>query len=463
MRRYVWTALRAAILIGIVWYAWKTLPAVWAKWFPEDRKEVFVPTAKAERGDLVISVKELGNVKAERSIAVNSEIEGKVIYLIQEGVTVRPGDLLVQVDDTPLKDKVRTETLANSNAMSQVEKAKLEMEILKESNRTDYEQSEAQLNYDREELKRLQADLAKQERLAKDRLVPQSNVENAQIAVRKQEFAITKGEKALLLKKKDIESKENQKRADVRNVEFQAMMASERLKQAQSDLSKARITARGSGLVVLNKVWMGDSERKVKEGDNVRSRMVILEIPDLTSMQVTVQVGEADISAVRVGQKVRLTLDALPGKKFSGVVRDIATLASETMPWQSSGTPGRRSFEVTVQVIQSGATPLRPGMTANAEIINDIVRNCIRVPIEAVFEKNGKQIVYVRKSSGFRPHLVVTGKRNATYVEIKKGLAAGDVVALRDPTRQGAEEGAEPAKKESTALPAPVPEKDSKK
>ena len=124
------------------------------KWFPEDRKEVFVPTAKAERGDLVISVKELGNVKAERSIAVNSEIEGKVIYLIQEGVTVKPGDLLVQVDDTPLKDKVRTETLANSNAMSQVEKAKLEMEILKESNKTDYEQAEAQLNYDKEELKR---------------------------------------------------------------------------------------------------------------------------------------------------------------------------------------------------------------------------------------------------------------------------------------------------------------------
>lgn len=462
MRRYIWPALRAAIVVGIVWYAWKTLPAAWAKWFPEERKEVFVPTARAELGDLIISVQELGNVRAERSIAVNSEIEGKVIYLIREGVTVKPGDLLVQVDDTPLKDKVRTETLANSNALAQVEKAKLEMEILKESNKTDYEQAEAQLNYDKEELKRLQADLAKQERLAKDRLVPQSNVEQAQIAVRKQEFAITKGEKALVLKKKDIESKENQKMADVRNVEFAAMLAGERLKQAQSDLNKARITSRGSGLVVLNKVWMSDSERKLKEGDSVRSRMVILEIPDLSSMQVTVQVGEADISGVRVGQKVRLTLDALPGKKFSGVVKDIATLASETMPWQSSGTPGRRNFEVTVQVQQQGPTALRPGMTANAEIICDVAPKSIRVPIEAVFEKNGKQTVYVRKGMEFRPHLVVTGKRNDSFVEIRRGLRSGETVALRDPTRQTDETQGETAGKQKKPLPAPVPAKSSK-
>lgn len=461
MKRYVLLLARLLIFAVVVWAAVQYAPAQWRRWFPQEKKESFIPTGRAQTGELVLSIKELGNVEAEKSQTVTSEIEGKMIFLIPEGKTVKAGDLLVRLDDTPLKEKVRTDTLAYNNAQSQVEKAKLEYDILLESNKTEVEQLEAQLNYDKAELERSKTQMEKKKRLAADRLIPQSEADLADIDVRSKEFNVTKGEKSLILKKKEVQSKENQKKADMQNVEFSATMAKSQLKESNRRLSKTKIFAPSGGLVVIAKSWTPDGRRKFKEGDGVYQQQQILQIPDLSSMLVKIQVDEADIARVRVGQRVRLSLDALPGKKFIGDIKDISNLATEAMPWETSNTPGRKNFEVTVKVTQSGISPLRPGMTANAEIITDTVAKCVYVPIEAVFEKEGKRLVYVKQRGTFHPRTVTIGKRNDNFVEIKSGLARGEVLALRDPTKQTPTPGEENGKK--TTKPVPVPQVDKKK
>lgn len=443
--------LIAAITVGAMW-----MPRLWAHWFPEEKKESFIPTAVAKSGELVVSVKELGNIQAEQSISVSSEIDGKIIYIIPEGKTAQPGDLLIQLDDTPLKNEYQASKLAYANQQALVEKAKLETAILKESNRNEVEQQEAQINYDKAELQRLRAQLEKKKRLAGDKLIPQSEVEMAEIEVKRQEFAVEKGEKTLGLKRKEVENRESQKDSDVRSVEFAAMMAKSKLQESESRLSKARIVSRGSGLVVIEKQWMGDSVRKFKVGDQVFPRWRLLQIPDLSSMQALVQVDEADIARVAAGQRVRLTLDALPGKRFSGVVKEISTLASESSPWESSsGKPGRKSFEVVVQIDRAGATPLRPGMTANAEIISDRIAKCVYVPLEAIFERDGKRFAYVKSGGVFSPVAVKVGKSNESFVAVELGLAPGAVVALRDPTKS--ETGVPVSTEKSAPVAKPVP------
>ncbi len=461
LRRIPWRRLARplvtlAVVGALVWAGARVLPAQWARWFPKEKKEVFIPTAKARTGDLVISVKQLGSVEAENSVLVSSEIEGKIIYLVPEGRTVAPGELLVQFDDTPLREAVRTATLEFNNAEAQVRKARLEFDIQKESNRTEVEQQEAQLNFDRAELERAQAQLEKKKRLAAEGLIPQSEVEVAEIDVRSKQFNVTKQEKALALKRKEVESRESQKEADVRNVEFAAQMARMRLQEAENRLQKSRILAPKGGLVVIQKTWTPDGRRKFKEGDSVYPRQQILQLPDLSSMLVRAQVEEADIARVKTGQPVRLTLDALPGKTYTGVVREISSLATEASPWETSGTPGRKNFEVTIKVNSSGVSPLRPGMTANVEIISDRVTGAVYVPIEAVFEKDGKRLVYVKRGASFAAREVETGRRNETFVAIRKGLSGGETVALRDPTRQ--QPGRESEEKPAT-LPAPVPQR----
>ena len=459
LRSIPWRRLGKPVVITVIlaaalWAGAKVLPGQWARWFPGERKEVFIPTAQARRGELVVSVRQLGSVEAERSVLVSSEIEGKIIYLVPEGRSVSPGERLVQLDDAPLREAVRTATLEYNNARAQVEKAKLEFEIQKESNRTEVEQQEAQLNFDRAELERAQAQLEKKKRLAADRLIPQSEVEVAEIDVRSKQFNVTKQEKALALKRKEVESRESQKQAEVRNVEFSAEMAAIRLKEAQGRLRKSRILAPKGGLVVIQKVWTPDGRRKFKEGDSVFPQQQILQLPDLSSMLVKAQVEEADIARVKVGQSVRLTLDALPGKTYSGAVQEISSLATEASPWETSGTPGRKNFEVTIKINTSGVSPIRPGMTANVEIISDRVKDTVYVPIEAVFEKEGKRLVYVKRGASFVPREVETGKRNETFVAIRRGLRKGEVVALKDPSRQESPAGRQ---EKPAALPLPAP------
>lgn len=438
-------------LAGLI--AWAG-PKQWNKWFKKEAEQVFIPTAKAEKGEVVISLKELGNIEAERSIEVSSEIEGKIIFMAQEGQTVSAGQLLVQLDDTPLRNRLRETTLQYGNAQAQVDKAKLEMDILKEQNRTEVDQQEAQLNFDKTELERARANLEKKQRLAEDKLIPQSEVEVAEIDVRSKEFAVRRGEASLELKRKEVESRENQKLADVQNVEFSAQMAKSAMDEAESALSRAAIKAPASGLLVINKTWTPDGRRKFKEGDGVYPRQQIIQLPDLTSMLAKVQVDEADIAKVRVGMKARISLDALPGKKFTGEVKEISSLATEAMPWETTSSPGRKNFEVVIKVAHPANSPLRPGMTASVEIVNDSIPNAVHVPIEAVFEKKDKRVVYVKNGKNYREQAVKVGKRNETVVVIESGLKANQVVALRDPTRQSTEEAPEA---EPAAKPAPIP------
>lgn len=450
-------AVTIAIVFVVGWFGVQAAAGQWSKWFAKEEKEQFVPTAVVKRGSLTATVKQIGNVEAERSILVSAEIDGKIIYMVPEGQTVQAGQLLVQLDDTPLKDAVTSATLAFKNAQAQVEKAKLEMEILQESNKTDVEQQEAQLNYDKAELERVKKELEKKAGLAEEGLIPRSQVELAQIEVTAKEFAVERGEKTLALKRKEVESKESQKATDVQNVEFQMMMAKSKLDEATTKLGGSRITAPAGGLVVIQKTWTPDGRRKFKEGDAVYPRQQVLQLPDLSSMLVNTQVDEADIARVKVGQRADITLDALPGQKFTGVVQEISNLASEASPWETSSTPGRKNFEVVVKVNTGSSSPLRPGMTANVEIVTDTIPGGLYVPIEAVFEKAGVQVCYVQKGSTYVSRPVVPDKRNDTFITIKSGLKLGEKVALRDPTLDLEETPGEEEDGEAAPIPAPAP------
>ncbi|MDP4175604.1 MAG: hypothetical protein Q8933_16635, partial [Bacteroidota bacterium] len=97
------------------------------------------------------------------------------------------------------------------------------------------------------------------------------------------------------------------------------------------------------------------------------------------------------------------------------------------------GSPNIKIFEITVS-IKGRSSILKPGMTTSNRFIIKEIPNVISLPQEAVFEKNGRKVVYIKRGSTFEEVAVQVGEKNENFIIIKTSLPIGSEVALRDPT-----------------------------
>jgi RND family efflux transporter MFP subunit len=435
---------------------------LYKQYFAAKKTEVYIPTGKVQAGEFIVSFHEMGTLEAEKSVPVTVEVGGKLIYIVADGKVISKGDLIAELDTTDIEREVYNQTLEYKNRVADVDRANAEMEILKEKNKTELAQSQAELDFNKIELERAKEMLARKERLLQDKLVTGSEVDQAKLEVRSKELAVTKGEMAFALKQKEIESDESQKKAEIANVEFRCDMADSNLKLIEGRMKKAIIKAPAPGLVVLDTDWSPDGRRKIQEGDQVRPQQTICALPDLSSMLVKVKVGEADAPRVHLDMPTAIVLEAVPGREFHGTVRSISSLATEAMPWERGAGAGK-TFEVVIAVKEHDPKILKPGMTADVEFISDSVAKAVYVPIEAVVERLGKTYVFVKEGAHYNRVQVKTGKQNDNYVVVEKELQKGQVIALRDPTKPIEEQEAgvtrpgASTKQEKTTEP-PIPE-----
>lgn len=148
-------------------------------------------------------------------------------------------------------------------------------------------------------------------------------------------------------------------------------------------------------------------------------------------MIVEARVRETDVHRVAQSQKVQVRVAAYPDLRLTGRVTLVGTLAQEDFARR-----GGKYFGITVEVNERDER-LRPGMTATIEIQIERKEKALFVPIQAVFDREGKRVVYVREFGGFREREVVTGSSNRDFVVIEKGVVTGDRVALSDPNLAG--------------------------
>jgi HlyD family secretion protein len=222
------------------------------------------------------------------------------------------------------------------------------------------------------------------------------------------------------------------------------------------------------------------SSRSSEVGERVQSSSEfagteIMRVADLSKMEVRVKVNENDIVNVKVGDPVKISIDAYPDRKFNGTVREIAASADNNgasgsgASAQSSGTVSDEvtNFIVKIRVADKDLA-LRPGMSATADIETQTVKDAIAVPIQSVTvravggmtaqqleEKKAKEVhersgndidvavdkvdaqrdrekllrvVFVRDGDKVRLQRVETGIADNTMIEVKSGLKAGDEV-----------------------------------
>lgn len=235
-----------------------------------------------------------------------------------------------------------------------------------------------------------------------------------------QEQALRQAEANLLAKRKPYEDSEIlAARASV--VQAQANRAT-----AQANVSGATLIAPFDGIV--SAIAMSVGETAVTTGNNPSSITVV----DPPQLRVDIQVDEADIARVSVGQAARVTFDALPGRAIEGRVTAVAP----------SGTLNQGVVGYPVSISVQNARGVRPGMTAVAEVEYERRNNALVVPNRAVIRQGRERFVQVQAPTGLERKRVQTGMANDEMTEITEGLAEGEAVVIPQTTARPSVPGA---------------------
>ena len=375
-----------------------------------------VTTEKAVIKTITQLVNATGKVQPEVEVKISPEVAGEIIELpLREGAQVKKGDLLVKIKP--------------DNYVYQVEQQEANLTAAKAG----AVQGKAQLSKAQDDFKRSEDLFAKQLISDSDYSTNKTNLEVAQ--------------------------------ANYDNALAQIRRTEGLLSQSQDLLSKTTINAPMDGSVSSLTSELG--ERVV--GTNQFAGTEIMRVADLANMEVRVNVNENDVVNVKVGDTTRISIDAYPGKKFTGTVKEIASAAKT----QGANTQEEvTNFLVKIRIADKGFN-LRPGMSANVDIETQTVQNVIAVPIQAVTvrsregsktldqlgvdremkaketqgegaaaavsEKQQREreradrealqrVVFVRTGDTVKMTAVETGIGDTTHLEIKSGLKAGDEV-----------------------------------
>jgi len=209
------------------------------------------------------------------------------------------------------------------------------------------------------------------------------------------------------------------------------------LRQAEEDLSRTTILSPIDGKVVELNAHEGEV---VITGTMNNPGSVIAVVADLSEILVEAEVGETEVVAVKVGQTVRIKIDAVANREYHGRVVEIGSSAAVRQ--QSSAGSGIRYFKVKV-AIEDADEALRPGMTAQVSIVTSTAPNAVTVPIQSVVErvpnlKKGeepppdapkkKYVFLAAKDGNAKMVEVATGIADATHVAITSGLKSGESV-----------------------------------
>ena len=371
-----------------------------------------IATFKVEPITFARRVTAEGTLKAVKATPVgvpqNTTTPMKVSWIADDGALLRKGDVIVRFDEQEFEDLLLRGREDHSTATNKFEKA-------------DAESSATRTNLKRD------ARLAQSELEAAQRF----KFDDAEIFSRYARIEAEVDQTLASSRKRHAEEvlgvRDNLARVERDLISIEDRRAGIKIKQAEEGLQALQVSAPHDGILVLLRNWRGDMPRV---GDTMWRGQPIGEIPELTSMQAEVFVLEADAAGLAIDQKATLFLEADSHTQFKGKVKSVDKVARPRIPRQPV-----QYFGVTVELERTDQKLMKPGARVRATLEVENQSNAFAIPRQALFEKEGKKLVYRKKNDAFAPVEVTIGSSSAGRVVVTKGLAKGDEIALEDPTK----------------------------
>ncbi|MGQ9574145.1 MAG: efflux RND transporter periplasmic adaptor subunit [Thermoguttaceae bacterium] len=404
-------------------------------------------TYVVKRGDLLITITEDGNLESSQNVDIKCEVAGgsTILWIVEDGKEVQQGEVLARLDSSQLEDQINQQRINYEKARAthiqsakDYEVAKIAVEeYLEGTYRQQLQEAEAKITIAEENLRSAENTLQHTQTMFRKGYVTLLQLETQQFAVEKAKLDLASAQTAKEVLTKytkvktlqDLESKRDAAEAKKNSDKAAFDLEEARLKRLEAQLQKCTIRAPKSGMVVYaneqSRMRFGPQQAtEIKEGAAVREQQAIFRLPDLSNMQARVTVHESKVDRVRRGMRARIRVQ---DQEFQGTVISVAN-----QPEPASFFSAAVKEYATIVKIDGQSKELRPGMTAEVEILLDHLKNVIFVPVSAVFQEREQTFCYVKKGSEIEKRPVVLGMSNDQFVEIRSGLAEGEEV-LRNP------------------------------
>jgi multidrug resistance efflux pump len=404
-----------------------------------------VVTHVVGRSDMLITVTDDGTLVSGANVEVKCEVAGgaTILWIIPDGTEVEAGEKLCELDPAAIIDQLNIQKSVYEKALAtkiQSEQNSAAAEIaVREYREGLYLQSlqtaEAQIQIAQQNLSSAQNTLEFTEKMVRKGFTTSLQVEADTSAVQRaqldldaaitakrvlEEFTYEKMDKQLVAA---AEAAAAQLRADTATLQNEE----DHLKHLETQLTKCVIYSPVKGMVIYanddTSRW-GSPDPDIYEGAVIRDRQAIVRLPDLKNMQVKTTVHESKVNQIHAGLPARIVIQ---GKEYTGRVIGIAN-----QPEATSFLSANVKEYGTKVAIDGNSTGLKPGMTAQVEILIAEIKDAITLPVTAVVEKSGLFYCYLKTKSGYEERELKLGRTNDTYIEVLDGVKEGDVV-IRNP------------------------------
>ena len=303
---------------------------------------VTVNTEAIKKRNLEAIVSASGKIQPKRSVNISADTMGRVTDLaVNEGDRVNKGQFLLQIDPKNLASAFNQTEASLAASRSQMEQLRVSSDSAKAS------------------LKQAQDNFTRQQQLWKGGLTTREALDSAEST----------------LKVRQAEANAADRQIETQRLRVQQEQAS--LENAKYNLSKVRIQSPIKGIVTRRNIEEGET---VVIGTMNNAGTVLLTIADMSVIEAEVEVDETDIPTVQLGQVAKVTIDAMPGKTFTGKVTEIGNSPIQTTG-QTSATQAT-NFKVVV-TLDTEIAEVRPGFTCTAEITTATRKDVVAVPIQA--------------------------------------------------------------------------------
>src|SRR5712692_10642639 len=383
-----------------------------------DTGRTSLPTALVTKTMFVDFLQLRGEIRPVRSVVLTAPSTGtdlQIVELAANGAKVAAGDVIVTFDPTLQQRTLETKRSELKQAESEIERTEAEQ-------RRRVASAQSELDEAKKALARARLEIQGNE------LRPRIEAENFIIAVSNAEEHVRELEKK-------IEGEGIAAQADVAIARQKRDKALFDVKDTERIIGSLQVRAPIAGSISLLPNFRaggpGRAAPEFRRGDRAWFGAPIAELPDLTSVQMTARVDEADRGRIQIGSGVCVRVDAVPDKDLAGTLKDISVVAKpDFTTW-----PPVRNFDVVVSLPDSDPR-LRSGMSATARVALDRLSNVLVVPTGAVFQRGPATVVYVVRRGAVESRPITVLRRGRDQIAIASGVDEGERVALKQPEQE---------------------------
>ena len=370
-------------------------------------------TVNVQRGTFNSFVFSSGQLESEKSASIDIPEKLKdrnlriyelaITDMIDEGTWVDSGDYVATLDHKAVEEQIKLAQDEMEKMLSEYEDGKID--------------SNLNLSNQRDVIVNAQLDMAEKKIIMEESIYESPSIQKkAGMDNDKAARKLEQEKRAYVLK-----TQQEVNRVERRYINYRQVL--ERSQELDKLFNALEVRAPKAGILTYLKFPWGEI---MKTGSKVGLyNSTIATIPEMTNLISRTYINEIDISKIKIGQKVKLGIDAFPDKQLNGEVLTVANIG-QAMPNSDA-----KVFEVKIK-IYGVDKDLKPAMTTSNGIEAGTFADTIMIASDAVFENDSLKYVYTGLKTPVK-QIVWLGDENENHVLIKKGLKEGDVVWLTEP------------------------------